>query len=94
MTTEIKNFDLTKMALQSRFRKPKTIPAPAIPASEQGPLLLTLKEAAVYIGLPLRQVRSLVGSGIIRRAPVNTKAFRITKAECNRYVEQLDSGQI
>ena len=76
------------MSLQSRFKKPKA----AEPVNGNGPLLLTLKQTAAYIGLPLRQIRSLVAAGILRTVPTHTKAFYVARVECDRYVKDLIDG--
>jgi hypothetical protein len=81
------------MSLQSRYRKPKPKPTPAsAPATNgTGPLLLTLKQTAVYLGLPLKQIRKLVASHDLKRAPVQTKGFMIARAECDRYAALMFS---
>jgi hypothetical protein len=80
------------MSLQTRFRKPKPQPDPVLVKPRpngEGSLLLNLKQTAVYIGLPLRQIRSLVTAGILKTVPTKPKAFYVARAECDRYVADL-----
>lgn len=79
------------MSLQSRYKKPKPEAAVPVPANGNGPLLLTLKQTAVYLGLPLKQIRKLVTAHDLKRAPVQTKGFMITRAECDRYAALMFS---
>jgi len=53
--------------------------------------LLTLKQAAVALGLPLHTVRKLVRSGEIKIAPTGTRGYCITREEINRFLAKMDA---
>lgn len=64
------------MSIQARFKKPKQqTPVTVIPFS--GPRLLTLKEAAAYIGHSVDLVRDLVASKEIPHVPKGNGEQRI-----------------
>jgi hypothetical protein len=68
------------MSLQSRYRKPK--PEPAVPTNGDGPKFLTLKQAAAYLGFPLKRVRILV------HEHEQCQTIWIAREELDRYVAE------
>ena len=81
------------MSLMSRYHKPKPVGTPSA-APLDGNRLFSKKEAAEYMGLTLRRVRTLVTEGTLKIAPGRHKGEKITKTECDRYITSLDRNAI
>jgi hypothetical protein len=77
----------------SRYRKPKPEAAPS-DAPVDGNKLFSKTEAALYMGVALYRVRTLVMEGALRIAPGGHKGEKITKAECDRYIASLDRNAV
>jgi excisionase family DNA binding protein len=57
------------------------------------PRFLTLKQAATYLGIPLKRVRILVTTHAIKHIPERMQAYRIAREELDRYVaEQIKNS--
>ena len=74
------------MPIQKRFKKP-VVPAVAI----SGPRLLSLKDAAVYLGAHLWAVRQLVRNREIPYVPTG-RGFKIDKIGLDRWIERQKIG--
>ena len=88
-------FDIGRVSLQSRFKKPKEEPVavPTPTGNGDSPRFLTLKHASAYLGLPLKRIRILVPTHTIKRTPEKAHAIRIAREELDRYVgEQIKNS--
>jgi hypothetical protein len=79
------------MSLMARYRKPKRIASAPTTNNGAGALLLTTKETAEYLGYPLNRVRTLIKQEKLKLAQA-THPFYITRAECDRYLAQVDKN--
>jgi excisionase family DNA binding protein len=82
------------MSLQARFKKPQPAPAAVVPFS--GPRLLTLKQAAEYIGHSVALVRDMVACHEIPHVPKGNGEKRvhvlIDRLDLDRWVEKKKVG--
>jgi excisionase family DNA binding protein len=82
------------MPLQSRFKKPATPAAPALPAVVpfSGPRLLTPKQAAEYIGHSVDLVREMIASREISYVPKGNGKERshvlIDRLDLDKWIEK------
>jgi excisionase family DNA binding protein len=74
------------MALQKRFKKP-AVPIVAI----SGPRLLSIKDAATYLGARVWAIRQLVRNREIPYVPVG-RGFKIDKIDLDRWIERQKIG--
>ena len=75
------------MPIQHRFKKPVVPPQPI----SAGPRLLSIKDAAAYLGARVWAVRQMVRKRELPYVPVG-RGFKIDKIDLDRWIERQKIG--
>jgi excisionase family DNA binding protein len=75
------------MPIQKRFKKPVVTPPPI----SSGPRLLSIKDAAGYLGARVWSVRQMLRKRELPYVPVG-RGFKIDKIDLDRWIEREKIG--
>ena len=75
------------MPIQHRFKKPVALPQPIT----AGPRLLSIKDAAGYLGARVWAIRQMLRKRELPYVPVG-RGFKIDKVDLDRWIERQKIG--